>query len=62
MKAFSITFLFSVLIFTVVSIAQTDSSYLRTEEILEGILQEPVEETDNSDLYEELEFFFNKSC
>ncbi|MBT8386401.1 MAG: helix-hairpin-helix domain-containing protein, partial [Ignavibacteria bacterium] len=57
MKPFSITLIFSVLIFTVISIAQTDSSYLRTEEILEDILQEPVEETDNSDLYEELEFF-----
>jgi len=57
MKQFSITFLLSVLIFTVISFAQTDSSYLRTEEILEEILQEPVEEADNSNLYEEFEFF-----
>lgn len=35
--------------------SQTDSSYLRTEEILEDILQEPVGEIDNSDLYEQLE-------
>lgn len=36
-------------------IAQTDSSYLTTEEILEDILQEPVGEVDESDLYEQLE-------
>ena len=35
--------------------AQTDSSYLKTEEILEDILQEPDAETDNSDLYDQLE-------
>lgn len=35
--------------------AQTDSSYLTTEEILEDILQEPVGEIDESDLYEQLE-------
>jgi len=56
MKQFSITFIFSVLILTAASFAQTDSSYLRTEEVLEDILQEPVGEFDNSDLYEELEY------
>ncbi len=35
--------------------AQTDSSYLKTEEVLENILQEPVTEVDNSDLYESIE-------
>jgi hypothetical protein len=35
--------------------AQTDSSYLTTEEILEDILQEPVGEFDDSDLYDQLE-------
>ena len=35
--------------------AQTDSSYLKTEEILEDVLQEPDAETDNSDLYDQLE-------
>lgn len=35
--------------------SQTDSSYLRTEEILEDLLQEPVGEVDESDLYEQLE-------
>jgi len=35
--------------------SQTDSSYLKTEEIMEDILQEPVGELDNSDLYDELE-------
>ncbi len=34
---------------------QTDSSYLKTEEIMEDILQEPTEEFDNSELYEEIE-------
>ena len=34
---------------------QTDSSYLKTEEILEDILQEPVGEFDESDLYDQLE-------
>jgi hypothetical protein len=56
MKRFSITFFSLALIFTTMSFAQTDSSYLRTEEVLEDLLQEPIEETDNSDLYEELEF------
>lgn len=36
-------------------IGQTDSSYLKTEEILEDILQEPVGEVDESDLYDILE-------
>ncbi len=35
--------------------AQTDSSYMKTEEILEDILQEPIGEFDNSDLYDQLE-------
>lgn len=35
--------------------SQTDSSYLKSEEILEDILQEPVGELDNSDLYDQLE-------
>ena len=34
---------------------QTDSTYMTTEEVLEDILQEPIVETDNSDLYEILE-------
>jgi len=40
---------------TVAIFSQTDSSYLRTEEILEDILQEPVGDIDDSDLYEQLE-------
>ncbi|MEE9448647.1 MAG: helix-hairpin-helix domain-containing protein [Ignavibacteriaceae bacterium] len=56
MKQFSITFIFSALVLTAASFAQTDSTYLRTEEVLEDILQEPVGEFDNSDLYEELEY------
>ena len=35
--------------------SQTDSSYLKTEEIIEDILQEPVGEVDESDLYDILE-------
>jgi len=35
--------------------SQTDSSYLQTEEILEDILQEPVGDIDESNLYEQLE-------
>jgi len=35
--------------------SQTDSSYLSTEEILEDILQEPVGDIDESNLYEQLE-------
>jgi hypothetical protein len=38
-----------------VTFAQTDSSYLKTEELLEDILQEPVGEIDESDLYDILE-------
>ncbi len=34
---------------------QTDSSYLKTEEILEDILQEPVGDIDESNIYEQLE-------
>jgi len=37
------------------SYAQTDSTYLKTEEVLEDILQEPVGEVDESDLYDILE-------
>ncbi len=36
-------------------LSQTDSTYLRTEEILEDILQEPVGDIDESDLYDQLE-------
>jgi hypothetical protein len=42
-------------ILPVLIIAQTDSTYLRSEEILEDILQEPIGEIDNSDLYESIE-------
>jgi len=56
MKQFSIIFICLILILSTTSFAQTDSSYLRIEEVLEDILQEPVEEADNSDLYEELEY------
>jgi len=35
--------------------AQTDSTYLKTEEVLEDILQEPTGEVDESDLYDLLE-------
>ena len=35
--------------------SQTDSSYLKTEEFLEDILQEPVGDIDESDLYDQLE-------
>ncbi|MBT8382721.1 MAG: helix-hairpin-helix domain-containing protein [Ignavibacteria bacterium] len=38
-----------------ISLAQTDSSYLQTEEVLENILQEPVGEVDNSDLIEDID-------
>lgn len=37
------------------SFAQTDSSYLTTEEILEDILQEPTGEFDDSDLFDKVE-------
>jgi competence ComEA-like helix-hairpin-helix protein len=59
MKQFSITLIFLFLVLTAASFAQTDSTYLRTEEVLEDILQEPVGEFDNSDLYEELEYLIN---
>ncbi len=48
----------SAILFTLFSnevFPQTDSSYLQTEEILEDILQEPVGEIDESNLYEQLE-------
>ena len=50
-KIFIILFLFP----TCFSVAQTDSSYLKAEEVLENILQEPTREVDNSNLYELLE-------
>ena len=40
-------------------LAQTDSSYIDTEEMLEDLLQEPSEVTNNSDLYESLEYLIN---
>jgi hypothetical protein len=36
-------------------LAQTDSSYIKAEEVLEDMLQEPAEEEDISDLYEIIE-------
>lgn len=36
-------------------LAQTDTIQIKTEEVLEEILQEPFEETDNSDLYDIIE-------
>ncbi|MCW8802867.1 MAG: hypothetical protein OQK57_00590, partial [Ignavibacteriaceae bacterium] len=50
---FYIAFLLSLNLQTIFS--QTDSSYLKTEEILEDILQEPVGDIDESNLYEQLE-------
>lgn len=38
-----------------ISFPQTDSSYLKTEEVLEDILQEPLGEFDDSNLYESIE-------
>jgi len=43
------------LIICSVTYAQTDSTYLKTEEVLEDILQNPVGEIDESDLYDILE-------
>ncbi|MEJ2506481.1 MAG: helix-hairpin-helix domain-containing protein, partial [Ignavibacteriaceae bacterium] len=39
--------------------SQTDSSYIEAEDVLDDILQEPSEETDNSDLYESIEYLLN---
>ena len=49
---------FSIIIISLInhtSYAQTDSTYLKTEEVLEDILQEPIGEVDESDLYDILE-------
>ena len=48
-------YLFFFFISCSITFAQTDSTYLRTEEILENILQNPVGEIDESDLYDILE-------
>ena len=48
-------FSFILLLFPTFSIAQTDSSYLKTEEVLEDLLQEPIGEIDDSNLYELVE-------
>ena len=49
----------TVIFFSIIAVekifSQTDSSYLTTEEILEDILQEPVGDIDESDLYDQLE-------
>lgn len=50
-----IVFLLSLIISSTYLYAQTDSSYLKTEEIIEDILQEPVGEVDESDLYDIIE-------
>lgn len=56
MKFNSYIFFFLIILLSTVEIcSQTDSSYLRTEEILEDILQEPVGDIDESDLYDKLE-------
>jgi hypothetical protein len=51
----SISVLYLLSISTDKIFSQTDSTYLRTEEILEDILQEPVGDIDESDLYDQLE-------
>ena len=51
----SISVLYLLSISTDEIFSQTDSTYLRTEEILEDILQEPVGDIDESDLYDQLE-------
>ncbi len=45
----------SSLIFSSVAIGQTDSSYLKTEELLDEILNQSDAEEDNSSIYEDLE-------
>ena len=56
MRLISYIFFIVILFLSTVAIfSQTDSSYLRTEEILEDILQEPIGDIDDSDLYEQLE-------
>jgi len=57
LKLIRYIFLYLLFFFITCSItfAQTDSSYLKTEEILENILQNPVGEIDESDLYDILE-------
>jgi len=51
----SFQFLLALIFLTKISFAQTDSTYLQTEEVLEDILQEPIGEIDDSDLYESIE-------
>ena len=52
----SLSIIVPFLIFISVPIfAQTDSTSINTENALDDILQEPFEETDNSDLYNDLE-------
>ena len=53
-KYISLSLLLFLISFELVD-AQTDSSYLKTEEMIENILQEPVGEVDESDLYDILE-------
>ncbi|HEY6436274.1 MAG TPA: helix-hairpin-helix domain-containing protein, partial [Ignavibacteriaceae bacterium] len=48
-------FLLFIIIACSITFAQTDSSYLKTEEVLEDILQNPEGEIDESDLYDILE-------
>ena len=58
MPDMKINYKLSILIFlfsTISLIAQTDSTYIKAEEILENILQEPTEEVDNSNLFEIVE-------
>ncbi len=55
MKVFQTVLIILILIISACNFAQTDSSSINTEETLDDILQEPFEETDNSDLYDELE-------
>lgn len=47
-----VIFLFNLGLFT---IAQTDSSYLKTEDLIESVIEDALEETDNSDLFDSFE-------
>ena len=59
MKFGLIAFLFFALI--IQCFAQSDSSQTQTEQTIENLLEEPGEETDNSDLYNLIEYYMDQS-
>ncbi|HSL90600.1 MAG TPA: helix-hairpin-helix domain-containing protein [Ignavibacteriaceae bacterium] len=56
-STFSLIILFK--FFSILTFAQVDTTYLKTEDILEELIDETSEESDNSELFDRFEYYIN---